>query len=165
MPHGCYEIEEPCSNVNAILLRNVNYLSVGAGTSYTASNLQSAPSGTKYGGYDCKFIEPPPRVYQAKCPVCHLILRDPYEAMCCAYSFCYTCIQQVRRSNSSCPWGRKDKFEIKENVSMRRSLNQLEVFCTYSKDGCPWRNQLGNLQAHLDETDHSSECTVHTLGI
>jgi len=35
MPHGCYEIEEPCSNVNAILLTNVNYLSVGAGTSYS----------------------------------------------------------------------------------------------------------------------------------
>ena len=40
---------------------------------------------------------------------------------------------------------------------MRRSLNQLGVYCTYNIDGCNWRGELGELQAHLDKTDHSSE--------
>ena len=40
---------------------------------------------------------------------------------------------------------------------MRRSLNQLGVYCTYSIDGCKWRGELGELQAHLDNTDHSGE--------
>jgi len=114
-----------------------------------------------YGGYDCKFIKPPPRVYQTKCPICHLILRDPYESTCCAYSFCYTCSRQVQRNNSPCPWCRKAKFEVKENISMKRSLMQLRIYCTYRIDGCTWRGELEKLQTHLDTTDHSSESLQH----
>ena len=40
---------------------------------------------------------------------------------------------------------------------MKRSFNQLEAFCTYNKDGCTWRGELGQLQAHLNKTDHSGE--------
>ena len=85
------------------------------------------------------------------------ILRDPYLAMCCGYSFCYTCSQQVWRNNSPCPWCRKKKFEVRENKGMSRSLNQLGVYCTYSIDGCTWRGELRELQTHLDNTDHSGE--------
>ena len=50
-------------------------------------------------------------------------------------------------------------FEVKENVSMKRSLNQLGVYCTYSIGGCTWKGELGDLQAHLDEAlpGHCSE--------
>ena len=120
-------------------------------------SLDEAVQNETYGGYECEFIERPPSVFQTKCPICRLILRDPYEATCCAYSFCYTCSQQVRRNNSPCPWCRKDKFEVKENVSMRRSLNQLRIYCTYNIDGCTWRGELGELQAHINESDHSGE--------
>jgi len=44
---------------------------------------------------------------------------------------------------------------------MKRALNQLEVFCTYSKVGYRWTGELGELQAHLDKTDHSSESLQH----
>lgn len=40
---------------------------------------------------------------------------------------------------------------------MKRSLYQLEAFCTYNKNGCTWRGELGELQAHLKKTDHSGE--------
>jgi len=56
---------------------------------------------------------------------------------------------------------RKEIFEVKENKSMKRSLSQLEVFCTHRKVGCRWTGELGKLQAHLDETDHSSESLQH----
>jgi len=120
-----------------------------------------------YGGYDCKFIKPPPRIHQAKCPECHLILRDPYESACCGYNFCYTCSQQVLRNNSPCPWCRNRKFEVKENGILKSYFNQLPVFCTYKIDGCTWRGKLESLQAHLNATDHSRESSsmnVHRLG-
>jgi len=31
-----------------------------------------------FGGYDCEFVEPPASAFQTQCPVCRLILRDPY---------------------------------------------------------------------------------------
>jgi len=111
----------------------------------------------EFGGYDCEFIKPPPSAYQTTCPICRLILRDPYEATCCDHSFCYTCSQQVQKDNSPCPWCRNDKLEVKQNRSMRRSLHQLEVFCTYRRGGCEWRGELRELQAHIHKTDHSSE--------
>jgi len=112
-----------------------------------------------YGGYDCVFIKRL-QVYiklPGKCPICRLILHDPYKGMCCAYSFCYSCSQRVQRNNSPCPWCRKKKFEVKENKGMRHSLNQLGVYCAYGVDGCTWRGELGELQAHLDNTDHFGE--------
>lgn len=111
----------------------------------------------RFGGYDCEFIKPPPSVYQTTCPICHLILRDPYESTCCNHSFCCTCSQQIQQKNSPCPWCRNENFEVKENKSMRRSLNQLTVFCTDRRGGCKWRGELGDLQAHISESNHSSE--------
>ena len=40
---------------------------------------------------------------------------------------------------------------------MNLSLNSLGVYCTYSIDGCAWRGELRELQAHIDKTDHSGE--------
>ena len=34
------------------------------------------------GGYDCEFVEKPPEAIQSECPVCQLVLREPYQAIC-----------------------------------------------------------------------------------
>jgi len=114
-----------------------------------------------YGGYNCKFIKPPPCIHQAKCPECHLILHDPYKSACCGYNFCYTCSQQVQRRNLPCPMCRKEIFEVKENKHLKCYLSRVKVLCTHSKVDCRWTGELGKLQAHLDETDHSSESLQH----
>lgn len=133
----------------------------------TGAQPHNMPNVTEtYGGYNCKFIEPPPRVYKTKCPVCHLILRDPYESVCCGYNFCYTCSQQIQNKNIPCPWCKKE-FEVKENRILKSYFNQLPVFCTYNIDGCTWRGKLESLQTHLNATDHSRESSsinVHRLG-
>jgi len=59
------------------------------------------------------------------------------------------------------PMVQEGKFKVKESKSMKRFLNQLEVSCTYSEDGCRWRGYLGELQDHLNKTDHSSESLQH----
>ena len=109
------------------------------------------------GGYDCKFVKPPPSAFQTECPVCHLPLRDPYQATCCGTSFCCSCIEQLRTGNNLCPTCRKDNFKVSPNKGLKRSLNQLQVFCTHRKDGCTWTGELGELDHHLIKVIHSGK--------
>ena len=107
------------------------------------------------GGYDCKFVEQPPSAFQTDCPVCRLLLRDPYQATCCGTSFCQSCILQVKAIHKPCPTCREDNFEIFQDKRLKRSLNQLRVLCTHSKDGCTWEGELGDLDHHLNKViDH-----------
>ena len=107
-----------------------------------------------FGGYDCKFMEQPPSAFQTECPVCHLLLRDPYQATCCGTSFCHLCILQVKADDKSCPICRQQQFEVFQDKRLKRSLNQLRVLCTYSKDGCKWRGELGDLDHHFNKVIH-----------
>ena len=51
-----------------------------------------------HGGFECEFTEKPPKAVQSECPVCLLVLREPYQAMCCGYSFCKVCIEKIKES-------------------------------------------------------------------
>ena len=102
-----------------------------------------------FGGYDCEFVEPPPSVFQMECPICHLILRKPYQMTCCGTNFCHTCIQLLQADNSLCPKCREGRFEIFPNKGLDHSLKQLQVYCTYREDGCQWSGELGELDRHL----------------
>ena len=109
------------------------------------------------GGYDCKFVKPPPSAFQTECPVCHLVLCDPHQTKCCGTNFCQSCIQQVEANNKPCPNCRNNNFEVFEDKRLKRSLNQLHVFCTHSKHGCTWSGELGELEHHLITVEHSGE--------
>ena len=110
-----------------------------------------------FGGYDCEFVEPPTKAFQTECPICSLILRDPYLTNCCGTSFCRTCSERLDVKHKPCPTCREDNFEVFPNKGLKRSLNQLHVLCTHSKDGCEWRGELGELDRHLSEVAHSGE--------
>ena len=111
----------------------------------------------RFGGYDCEFVEPTVSVPQTECPICKLILRDPYITECCGTSFCCSCVEQVRAVQSRCPICREDKFEFFPNTILKHSLNKLHVLCTYSKRSCKWRGKLGELNHHMNEAIHSGE--------
>ena len=115
-----------------------------------------------FGGYDCKFVTPPTSVLQTDCPICRLILRDPYQAKCCGTDFCHSCIQHLPTDNKRCPNCREDKFEVFEDKRLKHSLSQLQVWCTH-KDGCRWSGELGDLEHHLKTGVHSGEL-VHRAG-
>lgn len=115
-----------------------------------------------FGGYDCKLLEPPVSTFQTHCPICSLILRDPYQAKCCGTNFCCSCSEQVQVGNNHCPTCWKDNFEIFGNKGLKYSLNQLQILCTYSEDGCDWRGELQELEYHLD-SDHSGESELGVL--
>ena len=107
-----------------------------------------------FGGYDCEFVESFPSVFQTECPICSLILRDPYLTSCCGTNFCRTCSERLQDEYKPCPTCRKNKFELFPNKSLGRTIRQLHVLCT---DGCDWTGELGQLENHLDEVVHCGE--------
>ena len=115
------------------------------------------PHQRMFGGYDCEFVEPLPSAFQIECPICSLILRDPYLTRCCGTHFCRTCSERLQNDHKPCPTCREDNFELYPNKSLGRSLNQLHVVCTNSKHGCEWKGELGELERHLSEVAHSGK--------
>ena len=115
---------------------------------------QEAEQKEAYGGYYCDFVDLPPDAFETGCPICHLILRDPYQSKCCRNNFCQSCIEQVQADHKPCPMCRTDNFEVFPNKDFNDSLNQLHVSCIYSKGGCKWKGELGQLDHHLNEVVH-----------
>ena len=122
-----------------------------------SSKAEPGPAvGETFGGYECKFVESLPSAFQTECPICQLILHDPYQTKCCGINFCHSCIHQIQNDNKQCPTCREN-VEVFQNKGLRRSLDQLHVFCIHSKDGCKWSGELGELEHHLNEVVHSGK--------
>ena len=95
-------------------------------TLFAAMALPDPPSGHLEPEVyeDCAFVdEPPPEL---RCPLCRLILRDPFQSMCCGNLYCHCCIQELVKRNMPC-------------ALCRRKLNL--VF----RDVRQWTGELGNL--------------------
>lgn len=103
----------------------------------------------KSGGFDCQFVEVPPKSVQSECPVCLQILRDPYQATCSGYAFCKQCIDCVERNNKPCPCCNK-QFNKFEDKRLRKSLYDSKMHYSSSKQGCEWVGELRDLDNHLN---------------
>ena len=102
------------------------------------------------GGFDCEFIERPQEAFQADCPICLLVLREPHQVTCCGNSFCQTCIERVEAGKKSCPICVSVKFSVFPNKGLKRSLYVFRVHCSHKKEGCQWTGELGELDKHLN---------------
>ena len=101
------------------------------------------------GGYDCEFVERPKEL-EADCPICLLVLRDPFQASCCGNSFCQLCIKRVQADKKSCPTCNEADFSVFADKRLRRSLYAFQVRCVHQKSGCEWIGELGELERHLN---------------
>lgn len=101
-------------------------------------------------GYDCEFVEKPPKPFQYECPVCLLILREPYQATCCGYSFCRACVKLIKANSKRCPCCKEVNFLDYPNKGLQRSLKEFKVLCAHQRKGCEWIGELGELDAHLN---------------
>ena len=113
-------------------------------------------------GYDCEFVDPPPPAFQTECPICRLVLHEPYIVSCCGTNFCHTCIKPLQAEKSPCPTCRKD-FEVFPNKGLKYSLNELRVCCTHRRDGCKWTGGLVELNSHLKECPNKNPPTQMIL--
>ena len=101
-------------------------------------------------GHICEFVELPPKVLQCECPICLLVLREPYQATCCGKSFCKKCIDRVKDRNGKCPTCKTENFFSYPNKGLEQSLYDFEVYCSHKNKGCEWRGELRELEKHLN---------------
>ena len=101
-------------------------------------------------GFECELAEMVPKGVQAECPICLLVLREPYQAICCGKSFCKKCIERVKDRNGSCPTCKTENFFSYPNKGLKHSLYDFEVYCSHKSKGCEWRGELRELDKHLN---------------
>ena len=102
-------------------------------------------------GFECEFVEPPPKVIQTECPVCLLVLREPYQATCCGKSFCRLCYEKAEENESVCPTCKEeDDFFCYHNKGLQLPLYDLKVYCKNKSKGCEWTGELRELDNHLN---------------
>ena len=111
-------------------------------------------------GFDCEFAERPQEQFQAHCPICLLVLREPHQVTCCGYNFCRLCIERVQLQKSPCPTCNQSDFTVFLNKSLKRSLYSFKVRCSHQKDGCQWTGELGELDKHLNTNPPLQELFV-----
>ena len=104
------------------------------------------------GGYDCEFVEIPPKVVQTECPVCLQIIQEPYQADCCGYAFCRECIGRFKKDSKCCPCCKAEQFNTFEDKRLKRTLYAFKVYCTNKRQGCQWEGELSQLDNHLNST-------------
>ena len=101
-------------------------------------------------GFECEFVEKPPKAFQSECPICLLVLREPYQATCCGKSFCKECIERINANNQDCPTCNDKNLNLFHNKGLQQSLNDFEVYCSHWSKGCEWRGELRELDKHLN---------------
>ena len=101
-------------------------------------------------GFECEFAEKPPEYLQSSCPICLLVLREPYQVTCCGNSFCRACIQKIKTKNKPCPTCNKENFTNYSNLGLQRPLYGFKVYCSDKDEGCDWQGELGQLDKHLN---------------
>ena len=99
---------------------------------------------------DCEFAESISKGIQSECPICLLVLREPYQATCCGKSFCKECIEQVEKREKVCPTCRTHNFFTYRNLGLQQSLFDFRVYCTHKSKGCEWTGELRELDNHLN---------------
>lgn len=113
------------------------------------------------GGYYCEFVEPPPSTLQTECPICLLILKEPCLISCCGHKFCRECIERLERDRKPCALCNEPNFTFMRERAMERSLKDLDVWCSYRKEGCEWNGKLGKLEEHLNpDTSPEDQLTL-----
>ena len=103
-------------------------------------------------GFECEFVTPPPDALDHDCPICKRILREPHQAICCGTSSCKDCIKAVISEGKPCPSCEEELTESKvfPNVSLKKRLYSLAVYCIHKGEGCEWTGELGQIDQHLN---------------
>ena len=114
------------------------------------ANRYAAMATAPTKGYDCEFISEVPS--HCKCPICECVLRDPQRVSCCDEEYCKECILQVLSDDKPCPGcGNNNDISISESKKTKRLALQLRCRCTNQKEGCEWKGELQELDAHLNK--------------
>ena len=113
------------------------------------------------GGFEVEFVDSPKEL-QTECPVCLQVLCEPYQATCCGYSYCKSCIQRLKNNGHRCPTCNESEYDVFPDKRLQRSLYGFRVRCSHESEGCKWVGELGELDRHLNANprpeSHLSGC-------
>ena len=103
-------------------------------------------------GYDCSISGGSPRTKELyQCAICLLLQREPHLLSCCGAHFCHECITAIKEEGKPCPLCQEKDFSTMLNKSRQREMLDLDVACSFKKDGCPWAGKLRDLEPHTEE--------------
>ena len=103
-------------------------------------------------GHDCIFFEDIPKHLQVECSVCLCVLHDPHMIDCkCGASFCQPCIQPTLKEKKPCPLCNSPFIASLPDRRLQRTLNCLQVYCSFKEAGCEWVGELGAIADHLND--------------
>ena len=105
------------------------------------------------GGFECVFVEEPPKQFQTECAICLCVLKDPYLVDCCCNSFCQLCIKPIQDDDKPCPLCNMKFTTCIPEKRLQRTLNEMKVYCPHKESGCQWIDKLINLTPHLNASD------------
>ena len=102
-------------------------------------------------GHDCILKEEVPKHLQIECSICLCVLDDPHMIDCkCGASFCQPCIQPTLTGKKPCPLCNTTFTTSFPDRRLQRTLNSLQVYCSFKDAGCEWVGELGALSEHLN---------------
>ena len=97
------------------------------------------------GGYDYKFVEPPPD--RLVCKICYLPCREA-RLTSCGHYYCESCLKQLQSSTTvshACPVCREEQYKVYPQTEADREIKGLRVHCLNEEKGCGWIGELSVL--------------------
>ncbi|CAH3023646.1 unnamed protein product [Porites evermanni] len=100
------------------------------------------------------------------CSYCQLLLREAMQTSC-GHFYCQSCLGNLIQDQLSgvmvCLVDQKhlQKNEVFPDNFMRREVFALVVFCTFMEDGCKWKGEVRNLEAHTNGCEFLKLPCVH----
>ena len=104
------------------------------------------------GGYDCESVSPPPEAFQAQCPICLQMLKEPCVISCpCGQKICRKCVKRIKKDMKPCPLCKKMEITLfMQDYGLERYLKAQDVYCSKKRLGCQWKGKLRHFQQHLN---------------
>lgn len=81
------------------------------------------------------------------CPICQLVLNNPYHCISCEQSFCFECITNWQKKSSLCPFKCCD-FQLKESKMVKKILLKVKMKCS---NKCGAEIPYDNYMEHINE--------------
>ena len=112
---------------------------------------RTAGMSTFQGNYEYQFVDTLHERY--KCKICLHICQDACLSVCCGYNFCKSCLEDHKKTNTTCPCCDNEEFFTVINKQADRELRSLHVMCTNKERGCEWQGELNDINNHLKSSD------------
>ena len=114
-------------------------------------------------GFECEFTEELPGFVRSLCPICLLVLREPFQVTCCGKSFCQACIEEAYDTSDYCPACKQDDYEVFPDKGLQQDLYSFRVYCSNRSDGCSWQGELRELEGHMNSSPSKKKQFVGCL--